>query len=280
MKISNKLKAFCTKTLIMLLLQKFSIAQSLTTYLYDANGNCISKQVRGSSPNPTVTASPEAASPTQPSTLMATGCTGGTVQWMPGNLQGSQVTVNQSVTTQYTASCIVSGCAINGTGKVTVNIIQCPNVTISAVSNAPSVRYGSQVILYANGCNIIENGVNVGKVTWSTGAIGSPSYVKFYGPSNTFTATCSSPYCPNISSASVTVGGITGCNPGDVLLTAQAGNWTATTTWTCGRIPAINDEVYLNHQVQVNANGSTKGIILGSGFLNYPNTSFITLPQN
>ncbi len=249
------------------------IAQTTTLLTYDANGNRTKKQIVGSSPHPTISASLEAVNPGQASVLTASGCTGGNVVWLPVNQTANQITVNPTVTTQYTAQCIVSGCTNRGFARTTVTVIQCPTVTLSAGVSATPVKYGQNVSLYAFGC---DNGT----VSWSTGQIGTPVNIKIYGPSNTFTARCSFPYCTNVSTANVVVAGTTGCSTGDVLVTAQNGNWTATTTWACGRIPTLSDEVYLNHEVQVNANGSTKGIIIGNGFLNYPNTSFLTLPQN
>lgn len=251
---------------------QFIFSQTTTLITYDANGNRIRKQIVGSSPHPTVTANPAAVNPNQPSTLSASGCTG-TVQWLPVNQNGSQINVSPAATTQYTAQCVVQGCANNGFAKTTVTVIQCPMVTLSAAVSTTPARYGQGVTLYAFGCNN-------GTVTWSSGQIGTPANIKIYGPSNTFTATCASPNCPNMGTASVTVAGVTGCLPGDVLVTLRAGNWNAVGTWVCGRIPTINDEVYLNHEVQVNVNGSAKGIILGGGYLNFPNSSFISLPQN
>jgi hypothetical protein len=254
-------------------------AQTITTYNYDPNGNRISKQVKGSSPNPTVTASPEAVNPLQPSTLIATGCTG-TVNWLPNtnNIQGSQITVTPNTTTQYTANCVVSGCTTNGYGKVTVSIIDCPTVAISVTSNANTVRYGSQVILNANGCNIIDNGVNIGKVTWSTGAVGSRSYANQYGSSTVYTATCGTPYCANISTAYIIIGGTSGCLNGDVIISKQIGNWNDPNTWICGRVPSINDEVYINHQINVNVIGYAKTLVNGDGYLVYDNNATIILP--
>jgi hypothetical protein len=263
-------------------------AQTLTSYTYDPNGNRIGKQVKGSSPNPTVSASPEAVTPSQPSTLIATGCTG-TVNWLPNpnNIQGNQITVMPNTTTQYTANCIVSGCATNGYGKATVSIIDCPTVAISVTLNANTVRYGSQVILNANGCNIIENGVNVGRVTWSTGAVGSRSFANQYGSSTVYTATCGTPYCANISTAYIIIGGITGCLAGDVMITKQNGSWNDVNTWACNKLPTSNDVVLINHQVTLygNANsgsfGYAKSIIRGNnGTLTFDNRSTIFIPQN
>lgn len=201
-----------------LVISSEAIAQTTTQLTYDANGNRISKQVRGSSPNPTVTASPEAVAPSQPSTLAASGCTGGSIQWQPVNQTGSQIVVNPTATTQYTAQCVVAGCANNGFARTTVSIIQCETIPITAIPSVNAVKYGQPVTLFAFGC------VN-GTVKWSSGQVGSPINVNMYGSSAVFTATCSRDYCPNLGSATIIVGGISGCLTGDVIISKQIGSW-------------------------------------------------------
>ncbi|WP_337040269.1 hypothetical protein [Emticicia sp. 17c] len=246
-------------------------SQTTVLLIYDANGNRISKQLKGSSPNPTVTASPEAVAPSQSSTLVATGCTGGSIQWQPGGLTGNQIVVNPTVTTEYTANCIVVGCANNGFARITVSIIQCETIPITVATSANSVKYGQSVTLYAFGC---VNGI----VKWSSGQIGSPINVQMYGSSAIYMATCSRDYCPDIGSATILVGGISGCLPGDVMVTKQPGNWHNPNTWICGRIPTINDEVYINHQVSLTNFGYAKTLVMGNGFLVYDNNGTIVLP--
>lgn len=248
-------------------------AQSTTLITYDANGNRISKQIKGSSPHPTVTASPEAVAPNQPSTLSATGCMGGSIQWQPVNQNGSQIVVNPTATTEYTAQCVVPGCANNGFARTTVSIIQCPTVQLSVktLESLPSVRYGQSVTLFAFGCT-------VGTVKWSSGNIGTPTNVTIYGSSTVFTATCQSTYCPNLGTASILIGGISGCLSGDVIISKQVGDWNDPNTWMCGRVPTVNDEVFINHQVNVNSIGYAKLIIKGAGHLVYDNSGTIILP--
>ncbi|MBB3840723.1 hypothetical protein FHS57_004743 [Runella defluvii] len=259
--------------LIVLLLSQFGFSQRLITFTYDANGNRISKQIKGSSPHPTVTASPEAVAPSQPSTLLATGCMGGSIQWQPVNQNGSQIVVNPTATTQYTAQCVVPGCATNGFARTTVSIIQCPAVQLSVktLDSSPSVRYGQSVTLFAFGCTD-------GTVNWSSGNIGTPTNVPVYGSSTVFTATCQSTYCPNLGTASILIGGISGCLTGDVIISKQVGDWNDPNTWMCGRVPTVNDEVFINHQVNVNSIGYAKLIIKGAGYLVYDNSGTIILP--
>ncbi len=266
-----KIRIYILVSLYTLIISKCIYAQSVTLLTYDANGNRISKQMRGSSPHPTVTASPEAVAPSQPSTLIATGCTGGSIQWQPVNQTGSQIVVTPTATTEYTAQCVVPGCANNGFARTTVSIIQCPTVTLTAVSSVPSAKYGQSVSLFAFGCTD-------GTVNWSSGNIGSPTNVTVYGSSAIYTATCQTQYCPNLGSASLLIGGISGCLTGDVIISKQVGDWNNPTTWICGRVPTENDEVYINHQVNVNTVGYAKQIIKGDGYLVYENNGIIILP--
>lgn len=247
------------------------LSQINTLLIYDVNGNRISKQLKGSSPNPIVTASPEAVAPSQPSTLVATGCTGGSIQWQPGGLSGNQIVVNPTVTTEYTANCIVAGCSNNGFARTTVSIIQCETIPITVATSANSVRYGQPVTLFAFGC---VNGI----VKWSSGQVGSPISAQIYGSSATYVATCSRDYCPSVGTATILVGGISGCLPGDVMISKQHGNWHDPNTWICGRIPTINDEVYINHQVSLVNYGYAKTLIKGNGFLVYDNKGVLILP--
>lgn len=259
------------------------IAQTTTLFTYDANGNRIKKEIKGSSPHPTVTASPEAVNPSQPSVLTASGCTGGTIQWLHNGQTGNSITVTPTATTLYEARCVVSGCNSYGFAKQTVEVISCPIIPagdFTASVSANPAKYGQSVNLYAFGCNN-------GTVNWSSGNIGSPTTITVYGASTIFTATCGKPYCPNMGTATVIVSGTTGCLTGDVLITKQDGSWNTPATWACGRIPTGNDVVYINHKVTLygNANGGAvgyaKSVIRGNnGTLSVDNRSTIFVPQN
>jgi hypothetical protein len=253
-------------------------AQSTTLLSYDANGNRIRKQLVGSSPHPTVTASPEAVNPNQPSTLVASGCPG-TVQWLPVNQTGSQITVNPTATTQYTAQCVVNGCANKGFAKTTVTLIQCTTVQLSAAVSATAVKYGQQVSLYAFGCN-------TGTVTWSTGEVGTPVNTAVYGQSTIYTATCGSANCPNLGSASVTVAGTIGCSVKwkDIWVTKQSGNWNDPNTWYCGAIPPSNciPAVYIpnGHVITLTTETPYKTIISGGGYIKLENGGYFKSPPD
>lgn len=335
--------------LLLLLYCSHILAQSTTTITYDVSGNRIAKKTQGSSPNPSVTANPQAVSPGQSTTLVASGCTG-LVRWST-NQEGPTIVANPTVTTQYSASCIITGCT-TGTGKTSVDVIQCttneittsasttlvqptqpvllsaygcaggtiswstgqvgeqvtvnptatttyiatcgkpycPNsgsaaigITVNCVADnitttasSPSVPYGQPCTLYANGCT--------GTVQWSTGQIGTSISVKVYEPATNFVAYCNKPYCTNSSYSVVTVGGTTSCGAGAVLITAQAGDWNTASTWTCNRVPTINDEVYIRHVVTVNGsnngNINAKVLVLGAGYINSINNGFVNVKSS
>ncbi|GAB3222580.1 hypothetical protein [Spirosoma arcticum] len=336
------IKFFVVLVLFYWILVHNCCAQFITALTYDASGNRISKKMQGSSPHPKVTASPQAVNPSQAATLAASGCTG-LVRWSTGQ-EGASITVNPTVTTQYSASCVVTGCT-SGVGKVEVTVTQCavnevtvgasttlvqptqpvllnaygcvgvvewstgqtgnqitvnptattmytarcakpycPNsgsasigVTVNCVAdniatnaNSPSVPYGQPVTLNAYGCT--------GTVLWSTGQIGSSVSVKVYEPATNFVAYCNKPYCPSSGQSVVSVGGSHNCNAGTALITAQAGPWNAPSTWVCGRIPTLSDEVYIRHIVTVDGIiGNAKTLVLGGGYIINQNGGFVNL---
>lgn len=247
-------------------------AQSTTTITYDVSGNRISKKMQGSSRQPSVTASPQAVNVNQQAILTASGCPG-FIRWNTGQ-EMNRITVTPAQSTQYIAECLTVGCPNNGSAKVKVDVIQCVADEVTAAANVASVRYGQAVTLSAFGCT--------GTVQWSTGQAGNNAIVKIYGPSSTITATCQKPYCPNSGSANVVVAGLvaSSCVAGDVLVTIKAGNWNDGTIWQCGRVPTINDEVYLGHVVNLPVNGTARSLILGSGYVIYQNNSYLTLSAN
>ncbi|QHV95640.1 hypothetical protein [Spirosoma endbachense] len=240
-----------------------TFAQSTTTLAYDVSGNRISKKMQGSGPQPSVVASPQAVNPGQQVALSASGCPG-TVKWSTGQ-QGANVTVTPTVTTQYSASCVIAGC-VPGVSNVTVDIIQCVLDEVTVATSATIVRYGQPVTLIAYGCT--------GKVEWSTGQTGNSAIIDVYGPVTQFTATCTKPYCASAGSAFTYVAGTSGCGTGDVLTTLKSGNWNDPSVWSCGRIPTLTDAVYLadGHLINVNVTGYAKLLIQGGGQLLYPST--------
>ncbi|GAB2769699.1 hypothetical protein GCM10027275_10230 [Rhabdobacter roseus] len=243
-------------------------AQTITTLAYDTNGNRLTKTLQGSSPNPSVTASPGAVSLNQASTLTASGCPG-TIRWSTGQ-EGPSISVTPTVTTQYTAECFTAGCPVNGLGQVTVEVYSCSADAIGVTASRFTVRYGETVTLTAYGCP--------GTVQWSNGQSGFTITPQIYGNTSTFTAHCSKRHCPSGSTGSVSITGISGCLPGDVLVSARAGAWNAPATWACGRVPGLTDTVYLLHAITLDGiAGQAKTIIANGGSLLHLNGGYVTL---
>ncbi|MFC3812837.1 hypothetical protein [Lacihabitans lacunae] len=249
-----------------------SNSQSLLIAEYDLNGNVSSKQTKGSSSIPELSANPENTNPGQASVLTATGCAG-TIQWSTGQT-GNSITVSPLSSTHYTAECIESGCGANGFERVKVNVIACEVYTLTAITAVASVKLGQPVSLFAYGC---PGGI----IKWSTGQVGGQISTKVYETTAIYKATCTSEFCDDQGSAYVIVGGTTGCANGDVLLTKQAGSWADPATWACNRVPGINDEVLLNHEVTLyGINGYAKTIIFKNGTLIYSDTGKLYTSAN
>ncbi|WP_246859237.1 SdrD B-like domain-containing protein [Spirosoma sp. KCTC 42546] len=118
-------------------------------------------------------------------TLSAKGCADGTVIWSDGH-RGSTIFASPTVTTTYTASCVVGQCTSAASNPITVTIVepQAPTITASADNVCP----GTSVTLTASGCagGIIE---------WSDKAqTGTSIVVTPYGKT-TYTAQCRMASC-------------------------------------------------------------------------------------
>lgn len=262
-------------SLYLIMLPFLSFSQTLTTFKYDSKGNRTEILEQGSSPVPKVGATPKEVEPTMPVLLTATGCTGGTVSWHPVGVQGTSITVNPTITTVYTANCTVPNCVTNY-NKVTVSVLNCPptrNITIT--KNKSTIKYGDPVTLVASGCSVILDDEEIGKVVWSDGFVGERHTVNLYQSSKTYSATCTTPYCTNAGSESITLSASLNSNCPTLLLmyTVQNGDWNSPSTWSCNRVPTIEDEVLIRHTITVSSDGEAKKIIFGIGDLNFsPNT--------
>ncbi len=139
---------------------------------------------------PTITASSNDICAGQSVTLTATNCSG-TIGWNNGQNTAS-ITVNPTVTTSYTVTCIVEGCV--GTANLTVNVNngQIPTITATKLS----ICAGESIILNASNCT--------SGLLWSTGATTSNITVS---PTNTtnYTVTCGSGSCAGTASVSIAV---------------------------------------------------------------------------
>lgn len=250
--------------------------QSIIAVSYDASGNRLAKKLQGSSPNPTVVATPTAVSLSQASTLTASGCPG-TVKWSNGQT-GASISVTPTATTQYSVSCVTANCPANGIGQVTVEVFQCQPDVIGVASTLYTTRYGQSVTLTAYGCS--------GTVNWSNGQTGFTTTAQVYGSPDTFTAYCSKRNCPSSGVGSVSITGVISCAPGEVMVTIQTGNWNTPATWQCGRLPALNEEVLIRHVVTVDGVDSRAGKInarsltLSGGYVIQQDGGFVNLQPN
>ncbi len=120
-------------------------------------------------------------------TLVARGCEGGTVRWSDQQT-GFSVVVTPSVTTTYSASCVLGQACISGRSNlitVTVRDPQPPVITASADQVCP----GTSVTLTASGCE-------GGKIEWSERAQTGSVIVVEPTTRTTYTAQCVIGSCP------------------------------------------------------------------------------------
>ena len=185
-------------------------------------------------------------------TLSATGCLDGTVIWSNGK-SGITIFATPSVTTTYSASCVVGKCtsAISNTVTVTVNEPKAPTITASADNVCP----GTSLTLTATGCT-------GGVIEWSDKAQTGASIVVIPNSKTTYTAQCRMGNClsspatktinivtdipaPTIASSTSTV-----CPGETVTLTAEncVGTpiWSSTTATTGSIIvtPTVANNTY------------------------------------
>lgn len=251
-----------------------SFAQTKTTFSYDLRGNRTVLQEKGSAPMPKVTATQTTINPSETVTLRASECTGGTITWSPGNVEGNELQVQPTATTTYKATCDVVGCNSNySTIKITV--VNCPASSPITITNTGSnVKYGQEFTLTATGCKTRDPDF---EVRWSNGYKGVTLKVKQYQNTQTYTATCISPECPNLGTGNMTVNATLEvtiyCQY--LMYTIADGDWSNPNVWSCNRLPSITEEVLIRHNVNVNTNGHALKIIDGGGTLNYVNNSYI-----
>ncbi|MBD2700531.1 DUF11 domain-containing protein [Spirosoma sp. BT702] len=113
-------------------------------------------------------------------TLKAIGCEGGNAIWSDGKT-GKIIFVAPTVTTTYTASCVVGNCTSTASNSVTITVVdpQAPVITASADQVCP----GTSVTLTASGCTS-------GTVVWSDRAQTGTSIVVIVNSKTTYTAQC------------------------------------------------------------------------------------------
>lgn len=251
-------------------------AQTISKFSHDIRGNRTVIIEKGAAPMPTITANQITVNPGELVLLNASGCTG-IVTWTPGNVIGNSYQVRPTTNTIYKATCDVVGCASNYS-TIQINVLQCPVIpTIIITNNKTNTKYGDEFILSATNCGNQDPDYNA---KWSNGYIGDQVKIKQYQTTQTYTVTCFSPDCPTISTGSITVSASppTACT--SIIYTTTNGNWSNPNIWSCRQVPTISQEVLIQHVVDVDQNGEAKTLIMTTGYLNYPNSSFITLPQN
>lgn len=111
-----------------------------------------------------------------------------------------------------------------------------------------SVSTNQQSTLLSNGCG--------GTYTWSTGHQGINSLVVYPCVTTTYVVSCQIPSCPNVESKSQVTVEQTSPLTNTILTSEKSGNWNDPTVWCCGRIPTLNDLVFIypRHQVIISDN--------------------------
>ncbi|WP_170061095.1 T9SS type B sorting domain-containing protein [Spirosoma aerolatum] len=120
------------------------------------------------------------------STVLSTrGCESGTVIWSDGK-SGATIVATPSVTTTYTASCVIGTCVSKVSNAITVTVLDVKTPVLTA--SADNVCPGTSVTLTATGCES-------GTVIWSDKAqTGNSIVVAPYGKT-TYTAQCRQSAC-------------------------------------------------------------------------------------
>ncbi|WP_232559802.1 SdrD B-like domain-containing protein [Spirosoma oryzicola] len=185
-------------------------------------------------------------------TLQASGCGSGTVRWSDGQT-GATISVKPTVTTTYSASCVVNSCVSDASNLVTVTIRDPQQPVLTA--SAGTVCAGSSVTLTASGCA-------GGTIEWSEGPqTGASIVVKPY-TRTTYTAQCRVGNClsnpavqtidivTEVGSPTITASQATVC-PGETVTLTVAGCvgtpiWSSTTATTSSIVvtPSIGNNSY------------------------------------
>jgi len=128
-------------------------------------------------------------------TLTASACVGGTLNWT-GGLTGTSITVSPTANTSYSVTCTISNCVSEASDLA--NVMVNPIPAVPSVSATPtSIILGQSSSLSATGC--------AGTVTWSFGASTANPLIVTPNSTTTYTATCTVNGCVSLISAGVTV---------------------------------------------------------------------------
>ncbi len=224
-----------------------------TTTTYTVTGTlgpgCASTATITVTVNPTPTVTATASSPTicagSSTTLTGNGAT--SYNWMPGNINGSPISVSPATTTTYTVTGTTAGCSSTAQVTVTVN----PSPTVTATAASPTICAGGSTTLTGNGAtsyNWMPGNINGSPITVSpaatttytvtgTGANGCTSTAQVtvtVNPTPTVTATAANPTICNGGSTTLTGNGATSYNwmPGNINGSPITVSPAATTTYT------------------------------------------------
>ncbi len=155
-----------------------------TTYTAQCEkGVCVSEKATitinvTTTPPPTVVCSTDSICKGESVTLIIENCQG-VAKWST-NQTGDAIVVSPSVTTNYTAKCIINGCESQESAVYTITVINVAPPVLTASKNP--IRQGESTTITAIGCTN-------GSVTWSNGAFGTSITVS---PASTtvYTAIC------------------------------------------------------------------------------------------
>ncbi len=156
-------------------------------------------------PPASVTASSTAVCFGSSATLVASGCSSGSIAWSNGTTGATLAIPSLTATTSYTATCTTpTGSRATAVGTVTVY----PKPAVSINASSTFVTAGTPVSLSAIGC--------AGNVAWSTGGAGNTITVMPMNSSQTYSATCTTgPGC--LTTATITVNTLP---PADLIATS------------------------------------------------------------
>jgi hypothetical protein len=128
-------------------------------------------------------------------TLTASACDGGTLNWT-GGLAGTAITVSPMATKAYKVACTINGCTSDSSDVSTVTVNPIPTKP-SIIPNSTLICGGGSITLFANGCSN-------GTLNWTGGLAGSSITVS---PTSTkeYKAACTINGCTSDSSNVSTV---------------------------------------------------------------------------
>ncbi len=187
-------------------------------------------------------------------TLSATGCAAGTIQWSDGQT-GTSITVKPLSATTYSAVCNVGG-QLSATSNLVTITVATPAVPIVGAT-ATDICPGASTLLTAYGCT--------GTVTWSSGEVGASLTVS-PTKTTTYTATCTVGECTSTKSNQLVVNVLSGAVPtiaaSATSLCANA-SITLTATGCSGGVQWSNG--LSGYVVTVNEPGSYSAKCVGAG---------------